>query len=260
MIAGFAAVALASLAGSLHCAAMCGPLMALHLRGPSARRELALHHGGRLVGYAALGALAGGLGQLVDLAGAALAVQRAAMLIAMLGLAGSGLWLAVRALRQRSGRAGARAGAASGALSTAPKPSLFSRGLVQLRARPRRSAMPRAFAMGMLHALLPCGWLWAFVALAAGTGAPLAGAAAMLAFWLGTLPALVGVTALAAPLFSRLRPRWPLVTAGLMIGLAAAAQLKRVPQVAPRGAAGDAHAAPSCHEPSQLPTLEKSTP
>lgn len=273
MIAGVAAVVLASVVGSLHCVAMCGPLMALHLRAPGARRDVVLHHVGRATGYAALGALAGGLGQLVDLAGAALAVQRAALWIAALGLAGSGLVLAIRALRQQAARAAQEEGrtqppparAVSSGPRTAGSPSLFARGLVQLRVpraggkagRPR-SAAPRAFAMGLLHALLPCGWLWAFVALAAGTGAPLTGAVTMVAFWLGTLPALVGVTALAAPLVARLRLRWPLVTAALMLGLAGTVLLLRFPMIAPRDAG---HPAPSCHSPSHpLPSLEQSTP
>ena len=62
----------------------------------------------------------------------------------------------------------------------------------------------RALVIGLLTGCLPCGWLYAFVVTAAGTGTATAGAATMAVFWLGTLPAMVslalGVRALAGPL------------------------------------------------------------
>ena len=258
--AGLGAVLAVSLLGSLHCVAMCGPLVALHHGSGAARgdrrRKIALHQLGRATGYAGLGALAGGVGGLIDVAGAALAVQRAAMLLSAAALA---LWagaLATSALRsarrrrsaerseQTSGRADHRAPSSSRAAASA---HLFQRGLVQLRARPPAR---RAFGLGLLHAILPCGWLWAFVALAAGTGSPLLGATTMLVFWLGGLPALLGVAVLAAPLLARLRPRWPLVTAALVLGLAGAALLLRLPLISPDSAAPGA--APACHSSAAL--------
>jgi hypothetical protein len=129
--------------------------------------------------------------------------------------------------------------------------SWFGRGLVQLQGRPPAR---RALGLGLVNALLPCGWLWAFLTLAASTGAPLSGAATMLTFWLGTVPALLGATALAAPLVSRLRSRWPLVTAGLVLGLAGTALLLRVPLLAPPG---DAAHPPSCHGGAAPPALSE---
>jgi hypothetical protein len=49
----------------------------------------------------------------------------------------------------------------------------------------------RALVIGLATTLLPCGWLYAFVVTAAGTGSPLNGALAMAVFWLGTLPLLI---------------------------------------------------------------------
>jgi sulfite exporter TauE/SafE len=76
-----------------------------------------------------------------------------------------------------------------------------------------RAPIARAAILGGGSALLPCGWLYGFAATAAGTGAPLAGAALMTAFWLGSVPALlaagIGVQALAAPL----RRHVPTITA-----------------------------------------------
>jgi uncharacterized protein len=235
--AGLWAVLIASLVGSLHCIAMCGPLAALHHGGSAAQRwrGVMLHQLGRMIGYSVLGALAGAAGKVVDLAGAALAVQRAAMVAAIAALA---IWsgaLALAALRRFRGSAVAPVASVTPAATA----SLFGRGLVQLRTRrPAR----RALGLGLLNALLPCGWLWAFVTLAASTASPLTGAVTMIVFWLGTLPALLGVAAVAAPLLVRLRPRWPLVTAGLVLSLAGAALLLRMPLLHQR-----AGAAPACH-------------
>jgi uncharacterized protein len=232
--AGLWAILLASLLGSLHCVVMCGPLAALHHGSPAQRRRsMTLHQLGRGLGYALLGTLAGAAGRVVDLAGAALSLQRTAMIVSAGGLAIWAGWLAGTALRSRSRT-----------LRPTAAPSWFGRGLVQLRARPPAR---RALGLGLLNALLPCGWLWAFVALAASTGAALTGAATMLVFWLGTLPALFGVASLAGPLLTRLRPRWPLVTATLVLGLAGTALLLRMPLLHSQGTP-----APTCHS-EQVP-------
>ena len=72
----------------------------------------------------------------------------------------------------------------------------FSKGrevLVQLGRAPR---VVRATGLGLLTPLLPCGFLYTFVLLAAGTGSAVQGAAVMAILWLGTAPALLGVGAL----------------------------------------------------------------
>ena len=56
--------------------------------------------------------------------------------------------------------------------------------------------------LGLLLSGLPCGLLYAALAAAAATGSALAGAIVMLAFCLGTIPALIGV-ALMGRLFLR---------------------------------------------------------
>ena len=73
--------------------------------------------------------------------------------------------------------------------------------------------------MGTLTGLLPCGWLWAFVVTAGGTGHPASGAAVMGAFWLGTVPAMVGLLAFAGPVLAQLRARMPAITAVVLIAL-----------------------------------------
>lgn len=201
MTALWPAILASSLAGSLHCVAMCGPLVGLHGGARSLRLAL-VHAMGRLTTYAALGAVAGLLGGAVDMAGHFAAIQHGAAIAAGLLTVGWGLrtiaiargWLAT------SGSA----------------PVLFRRGLVQLRSR---RAISRAWMIGVLTGLLPCGWLWVFVVSAAGTGSPWTGAAVMSVFWLGTVPAMTGMLAFGGPLVAWARRKLPVITAGAMIAL-----------------------------------------
>ena len=71
----------------------------------------------------------------------------------------------------------------------------------------------RAGAIGLLTTLLPCGWLYAFVMTAAGTGHPVSGALVMAVFWLGTLPMLVALGAGVQRLGGRLAGRLSLAAA-----------------------------------------------
>ncbi|MDX2086487.1 MAG: sulfite exporter TauE/SafE family protein [Kofleriaceae bacterium] len=208
-----AGVLAASVLGSVHCLAMCGPLTALH-GGPRSLRLTFAHALGRLATYVVLGAAAGLLGGALDLAGRVGDVQRIATLVAGGLVLGWGVVLAVRALlttrrRERTAVADERA-------SPGGAHSAFRSALVRIqRGRPGR----RAVLICMLTGLLPCGWLWAFVITAGGTASPVFGALVMLVFWLGTVPAMVGVLALLGPALTRLRARVPLVTALALIVL-----------------------------------------
>jgi uncharacterized protein len=189
----------ASAVGSIHCMAMCGPLVGLH--GGAKSMRLAITHSlGRLTTYALLGAAAGLLGGALDLAGSLGNVQRIATLLAGAFVLGWGVWLLLR---------GPSASPKSGT-------SRFGAALVHIKNKPPRL---RAWLMGTLTGLLPCGWLWAFVATAGGTGSAPRGAAVMFAFWLGTLPAMVGVLGFAGPAFARLRARVPVITAAALIAI-----------------------------------------
>lgn len=194
------AIFLSSIVGSVHCLAMCGPLVGMTRGG----WRLALVHSlGRLTTYAALGAAAGLVGSGLDLAGELGAVQRAATLVAGTVIVGWGLyqlavargWIAVRAA----------------APSTA-----FTGAIVHIRTR---RAVRRAWLVGVLTGLLPCGWLWAFVISAAGTGDAGHGALLMVAFWLGTVPAMVGLLSIAGPVIAHVRRRLPAITAFVLIAL-----------------------------------------
>lgn len=214
-------ILLASLAGSLHCAGMCGGLVAAYA-GADAARGLArggahlAYNAGRLASYAALGAGAGLAGRTLDLAGSLAGVQRVALLAAGALVVLFGLHALVTALGGPAPRLRA--------------PLFLQRTLgAALRVAGRWPAPLRAGAIGLLTALLPCGWLYAFVVAAAGTGSALYGALAMAVFWLGTLPVMaavgLGLQALAGPL----RRRVPLACAIALTLAGLATVLARVP-------------------------------
>jgi sulfite exporter TauE/SafE len=201
-----AAVLIASFVGSLHCVGMCGPLVAFAVgdaTGGKRTSRVGLHaayHGGRLATYALTGAVCGVLGAAVDQGGARLGCHRAAALLAGGMMIAVGAAAVLRAVGVR--------------LPQAPLPGLVQRLVLSgQRAAFALRPLPRALCIGLLTAFLPCGWLYLFASYAAGTGSPLWGALFMIAFWLGSVPALllagVGVQVLARLLGRRL----PLVTA-----------------------------------------------
>lgn len=244
MTALLGTIFVASLLGSLHCVAMCGPLIGLAGSARTLRLAL-LHAAGRLATYVVLGILAGVVGRGIDLAGRASDVQRAATIVAAVAIFGWAAVTIVTALRARRGAPGiAPAPARRGWL----RGGAFQRGVVRLRTR-RPGA--RAYLVGVLTGLLPCGWLWAFVVSAAGTGSPVRGAAVMAVFWLGTVPAMTGVLAFGGALIARLRQRMPIVTASALVVLGAGTLLVRWPIAGSAGMADPA--APSCHHAGHAP-------
>jgi uncharacterized protein len=189
-------VLVASIVGSLHCVAMCGPLVGMHA-GMRTLRMALLHSLGRLSTYVLLGALGGLVGSALDLAGQVASVQRAAAIVAAAVIVAIAVWPLV--VKRRG-------------------PSRSPFGAVLVRIRPRSEAR-RAWLVGTLTGLLPCGWLWAFVVMAAATASPLAGAVVMATFWAGTAPAMIGVVRFAGPLVARVRARMPVVTAVVLVAV-----------------------------------------
>jgi sulfite exporter TauE/SafE len=208
----FAAVLVASLFGSLHCAGMCGPLVVFAMGSTEAQslgsRLLVqvAYHGGRLATYALVGAVCGLVGAALDLGGALVGLHRVAALLAggMMVLVGL-----VAVLRY----AGVR-------MPHVPAPPFLLR-IVQWgqRAAIGLQPVPRSLVIGLLTAFLPCGWLYAFAIIAAGTASGLWGAAVMVAFWLGTVPVLaslgVGVQAVTGTVGRKI----PLITALVVVVL-----------------------------------------
>ena len=191
----------ASVLGSLHCAFMCGPLVSACQAGTGGRPGPQLGYQlTRGASYVTLGALSGAVGAAVDYAGSGAGFARAAAVVSGLLVVLSAVFWLWPALR----RSGQRLLGPSSASAR-----LLGRGLIQLR---RRGPTLRASLLGLVTPALPCGYLYAFVLSAAGTGSAVGGASLMGAFWLGTLPALLGVGYLVGRLSASMRARVPVLT------------------------------------------------
>jgi sulfite exporter TauE/SafE len=226
----------ASLAGSVHCAAMCGPFAAASGGSASSARgriaAQAAYHTGRLVTYLSLGAAAGLAGGAVDLAGNAAGVQRISAFVAgaLLLVWGVSTLAATRGLVKLKTRA--------------PAVTLLSRVLAKVSALP---AMPRALLLGLSTAFVPCGWLYAFVATAAGSGSVSSAVIVLGAFWLGTVPALVVASLGFRGLTARLGARAKTVTATVLVASGLLVLGLRLDAPPPTAATSDTPAMPeSC--------------
>jgi uncharacterized protein len=171
------------LSGFGHCIGMCSPFVLVvsrrYVAAAGAGRGAALraqlwYTAGRVLTYALLGALAGLIGGVVELAGSLLGLQRAALVVA-------GAALVLEAVAGLLG---------SGPLAAAKGGRLFARVASAFGRR-----MPgHPFGLGLLLGLLPCGLLYSALVAAVSRGGPLDGAMALLSFGLGTAPALLGVS------------------------------------------------------------------
>jgi sulfite exporter TauE/SafE len=208
------AVVTASVLGSMHCVGMCGPL-AIWASGGGEQigrgtllTSTTLYHFGRLATYTLAGLVAGWIGSVIDVGGNTLGIQVAAARIVgavMIAIGVSKLW-SLWAGRSKNAELA---------------PSRIGKVLVKLRPHVFRLPVPgRAFATGLLTTLLPCGWLYLFALIAAGTGSPAHGAIVMAAFWVGSVPALVALVAglrVLSMRYARLIPAlaaWMLIFAG----------------------------------------------
>ncbi len=201
--------------GFAHCAPMCGPFVLMQVAdqqqgrpmlGRLARGALPYYQLGRLTTYVALGALAGGLGASF----AALAPFHWAA-AALLGLAALSFLL--------RGLGGARH------LLRLPRSGMLEASLAGIFARLAGPLLRRrgtgggaaGYPLGLVLGLLPCGFLYAALLAAAATGSLLAGALAMTAFALGTVPALAVVGVLGTALLRRWRAAAETVAAGVFL-------------------------------------------
>lgn len=209
MIALMTTVFVASLVGSLHCAGMCGGIVTLCVSGkPMARRRdwspHALYNLGRGITYTTLGAVSGALGAAVNVGGSAMGWSRAAMYVA----GGMMIIVGVVALLRTTGMK----------LGCMPMPAALQKLFGSAVAAGRRLPLGvQPFVIGLLTGLLPCGWLYAFVISAAGTGSPWLGALVMATFWAGTLPIMFALGVGAQKITGPLRKHIPRLTAAALV-------------------------------------------
>jgi sulfite exporter TauE/SafE len=187
---GIVTALVAGLFGSAHCVAMCGGIATAlgtardgDARDARRNRPL-LYQLGRVTSYGCAGALAGALGAAT---GAVLAVDgwsevlrlATACVIIIIGL---DIALGANA-RSRWLRTPERLGAL-----------LWRRAApAAMRLIPTRPTA-RALTLGLLWGWLPCGLVYSVLLAAAVSGDALHGAAIMIAFGLGTLPAMLGMS------------------------------------------------------------------
>jgi sulfite exporter TauE/SafE len=173
---------LVGLLGGVHCAGMCGGIVAaFSFRADGSAPPFRLHLGynlGRVLSYTLFGVLAGSLGASLNLLQIHL-LQKVLSVLAQLVLVLLGLYLAGWnrwvLIFERAG----------GVLWNRVQP-VFKKLL------PVRN-LPGAFVAGMVWGWLPCGLVYSVLVGALASGSATGGAALMLAFGLGTLPNLLGM-------------------------------------------------------------------
>lgn len=223
------AVVVASLLGSLHCVGMCGPL-AMWASGASERESTyrvaqatILYHLGRLSLYALIGGLAGALGSLLELGGTFLGWQLLAARVVGVLMVLVGIWqlhryLTLHGFLRRFGKQTSKGLNKGLNKPSSVQPNFVTQWIVKLRPSVFSLSLElRGLVVGLLTAFLPCGWLYLFALVAAGTASMTQGMLVMAAFWLGTLPALTAVVVGAQRLSSRFRTALPVLAAMLLI-------------------------------------------
>ncbi len=177
---------LLGLAGSVHCAAMCGPLLLAVARARGNQNQTAstvAYHAGRISIYVLLGLVFGALGHTLALAGWQRGLSIFAGATMLLGL----LFSSTFALKTPVAKFVVQLKSAFGPLL-------------------HRRTFAAQFTLGAINGLLPCGLVYAAAAGAAATGHTLWGAAHMAAFGIGTLPMLLGLGVVGRTL--TFTPRW----------------------------------------------------
>jgi uncharacterized protein len=197
----------ASFLGSAHCVGMCGPYVAMCAArlapaagktGPGLGARV-LFNVGRVAVYVGIGALVGAFGQIVLAAGAS---GRLGGLVALV-----------------AGAAAVAFGLSLAGLFPDPAAALNRLGFDALIRGGAREALhaPRFLSpilLGALQGAFPCALVYGAAARAAAAGSPVAGAGVMLAFGLGTVPAIFALSSVSPAVLRRVRGwRW----AGLLI-------------------------------------------
>lgn len=155
---------------------MCGGFAGLYTGNGASRTNHIQYHFGRLLTYLTMGLIAGWLGRSIDQASSLIGLQKAASVLVGIALIAAGI---------------------KGLYPTARKPIpglifKYLTGPMHNLLKNNRDKKSRFFPLflGIVTTLLPCGWLYAYVVVAAGTAEPMTAVLVMFFFWLGTIPML----------------------------------------------------------------------
>ena len=209
-MADYVLVFLAALTGSAHCVAMCGAFsLGLVSSGHSIRslQAMLLYHLGKIFTYMFLGGVAGALGLAIQGSAGFLNAQRALSLAA-------GILLIFTALQT---------------LKVVPLFNLLPRVTTALWVGPTIGPLLGAFRdpstplgpiyLGLFNGFLPCGLVYAFTFKAAAAGSLAEGMLTMIAFGLGTVPALLALGLSGVWLAPRIQRQMMLVSGVLVLVL-----------------------------------------
>lgn len=216
------ALLLAGLGGSVtHCLTMCSVfVLGQQPNGPSPWARLLLpYHAGRVTTYAVLGGLAGAGFGLFAATGVFPVVRHLVLALAAVLFAAI---LAERLLARAGLRLPLRIGVGAGCALRA------AGGLGRVKAPLRR------YGLGLAMGFLPCPMVLAAMAAAGTTASPVTGGLAMLAFGLGTTPALAGLAFVKGNLLNSS----PRVRDGLTLGALALNSVILLALAAGRSASG----------------------
>jgi sulfite exporter TauE/SafE len=163
------------LIGSLHCAAMCGPLqLALPIPAGGAGRIVLgrlIYQLGRVTTYALLGVAAGLVGKSIFIIGFQNSLSIALGVAVLAGFVVS-----------------------KRVAISAPVVQLVGKLKLAMSAQLRRRSFRSLVLLGMLNGLLPCGLVYVALAGAAARGGIGAGVGYMAAFGLGTMPMMLAIS------------------------------------------------------------------
>jgi len=193
---------LLGLAGSLHCAGMCGPLilaMPFHTKGGSGGwRHLLVYHTGRILVYALLGILIGMIGKGVAIAG----IQKGLSLAA-------GFFLIIMAFMMWRFEI---------LIASIPGFARYTGAVQRMIGKAMgKQGYQTTLSLGALNGLLPCGLVYGALAGAISTMEAAGGGLFMLLFGAGTLPMLLTVSLLGNKAGNQLRKKLGIVQPLLMI-------------------------------------------
>lgn len=207
LLPALSAAVLAGLLGSAHCVGMCGGisgLFAVNANVASLRSNLPFaltYNLGRVISYAVLGIIVGAFGSVVVKASPGVASGVRILSGVVIILVGLKVAFDLRLLN-----AVERMGA-----------SLWSRIAPAAKGLVPVTSLPRALGLGLVWGWLPCGLVYSVLLIAATRASALDGAMIMIAFGLGTTPAMVMTGLGAARLSQIMRRKSARVGLGLLI-------------------------------------------
>lgn len=203
------AALLAGLLGSAHCLGMCAGisgLFAVNTGVATIRNKLPMaltYNLGRVFSYAVLGIIVGSVGSVVVQASPSIASSVRVLSGVIIILVGLKVAIDLRLLNpiERMGS------------------TLWSRIAPAAKRLVPVTSLPRALGLGLVWGWLPCGLVYSVLLIAATSAAPVDGAAIMIAFGIGTMPAMVMTGLGAAQVSQLMRRRRTRLGLGLLIVL-----------------------------------------